>query len=42
MDSDNKNADKLLGELSLRYNHLRQDSITQEIIEVSSGMNAGH
>ena len=42
MDSDNKNADKLLDELTLRYNHLRQDSITQEIIEVSSSMKAGH
>ena len=42
MDADNKNADKLLGELTLRYNHLRQDSITQEIIEVSSSMKAGH
>ena len=41
MDADNKNADKLLGELTLRYNHLRQDSITQEIIEVASSMKAG-
>lgn len=42
MDSDNKNADKLLSALTLRYNHLRQDNITQEIIEVSSNINAGH
>lgn len=37
MDSANRNADKLLHELRLTYNHLRQSSITQEITEVSAG-----
>lgn len=37
MDSANRNAQKLLGELQLQYNHIRQSSITQEITEISSG-----
>lgn len=37
MDSANRNAEKLLSELSLQYNHIRQGTITQEITEVSSG-----
>lgn len=37
MDSANRNAQELLDELSLRYNHIRQGAITQEITEVSSG-----
>lgn len=37
MDAANRNAQKLLGELQLKYNHVRQASITQEITEVSSG-----
>ncbi|MCT1795631.1 ATP synthase F1 subunit gamma [Helcococcus kunzii] len=37
MNSANQNADKILETLSLEYNRVRQSSITQEIIEVSSG-----
>lgn len=37
MDSANRNAQKLLDELSVQYNHIRQGAITQEITEVSSG-----
>ncbi len=37
MDSANQNAEKLLGELSLQYNRVRQAGITQEITEVSAG-----
>ena len=37
MDSANKNAEKLLEELSVKYGHIRQNNITQEIIEVSAG-----
>lgn len=40
MDSANKNAEKLLEELSLEYNHERQSAITQEITEISSGARA--
>ena len=40
MDSADKNADKLLDELTLQYNHLRQNSITQEITEISSSVKA--
>lgn len=40
MDSANKNAGKLLDELTLEYNHVRQNAITQEITEVSSGAKA--
>lgn len=37
MDSANRNAQKLLDELSLQYNHIRQGTITQEITEVAAG-----
>lgn len=37
MDAANRNAEELLGELSVQYNHIRQSAITQEITEVSSG-----
>lgn len=37
MDSASRNAQKLLDELSVQYNHIRQSAITQEITEVSSG-----
>ena len=37
MDSANRNAQKLLDELSIRYNHIRQSTITQEITEVAAG-----
>ena len=40
MDSANKNAEELQGELSLRYNRARQAAITQEITEVSAGARA--
>ncbi len=40
MDSANQNAEKLLGELSLQYNRVRQSAITQEITEVSAGAKA--
>ena len=37
MDSANRNAQKLLDDLSVKYNHVRQSAITQEITEISSG-----
>ncbi|MEE1048729.1 MAG: ATP synthase F1 subunit gamma [Clostridia bacterium] len=37
MDAANQNAQKLLEELSVQYNHVRQSAITQEITEVMSG-----
>ena len=37
MDAANRNAEKLLSELSVEYNHVRQSAITQEITEISSG-----
>lgn len=37
MDSANRNAQNLLNELSVQYNHVRQGVITQEITEISSG-----
>ncbi|MCF0229437.1 MAG: ATP synthase F1 subunit gamma [Parasporobacterium sp.] len=40
MDSANQNADKLVSELGIRYNHLRQNSITQEITEISASVKA--
>ena len=40
MDSANQNAEKLLGELSLEYNRVRQSAITQEITEISAGAKA--
>ena len=40
MDSANQNAEKLLGELSLEFNRVRQAGITQEITEVSAGATA--
>ena len=40
MDSANQNAEKLLGELSLQYNRVRQAGITQEITEISAGATA--
>ena len=36
MDSANRNAEKLLNQLSVQYNHIRQGAITQEITEISS------
>ena len=40
MSSANDNAQKLLDDLSVRYNRIRQAAITQEITEVSSGAKA--
>lgn len=40
MNTANKNAENLLGELSLEYNRVRQAAITQEITEVSAGASA--
>ncbi len=37
MDAANRNAEKLLDELKVTYNHVRQGAITQEITEISSG-----
>lgn len=37
MDSANRNAQKLLDELTVQYNHIRQSAITQEITEVAAG-----
>ena len=36
MDSANRNAEKLLYEIKIQYNHARQSSITQEITEISA------
>lgn len=40
MDSANRNAEKLLAELTIEYNRVRQAAITQEITEVSAGAKA--
>lgn len=40
MNSANENAQKLLDDLSVQYNRVRQAAITQEITEVSSGAKA--
>ena len=40
MDAANRNAQKLLDELQLRFNHVRQGAITQEITEISAGAQA--
>ena len=40
MDSANQNAEKLLGELSLKFNRVRQSAITREITEISAGARA--
>ena len=40
MDSANQNGEKLLGELSLQFNRVRQSAITQEITEISAGARA--
>lgn len=37
MDAANSNAEQLLEELSVQYNHVRQSVITREITEISSG-----
>ena len=40
MNSANQNAEKMLSELALAYNRIRQAAITQEITEVSAGAKA--
>ena len=40
MNSANENAEKMLGELALAYNRIRQAAVTQEITEVSAGARA--
>lgn len=40
MDSANRDAEELLGSLSLEYNRVRQAAITQEITEVTAGARA--
>ena len=40
MDAASRNAQKILDELSLQLNHVRQGAITQEITEISSGAQA--
>ncbi len=40
MDAANRNAEKLLADLTVQYNRLRQAAITQEITEVSAGAKA--
>ena len=38
MNSANQNAEKILAELNVEYNRIRQAAITQEITEVSAGV----
>lgn len=40
MDSATRNAKKIVGELTLRYNSLRQSAITTELIEIIAGAEA--
>ena len=40
MDAANRNAQKLLDELQVRFHHVRQGAITQEITEVAAGAQA--
>ena len=40
MNSANKNAEEMIGELVLKYNRARQSVITQEITEIVSGAEA--
>jgi len=40
MDNATTNADEMLGELRLKYNRARQDAITKELIEITSGADA--
>ena len=41
MNSANENTKEILSELSLKYNHERQNAITQEITEISSAKKDG-
>ena len=40
MDNANRNAGKMVGELTLKYNRSRQAAITKELIEIISGAEA--
>ena len=40
MDSANRNAEKILADLTTAYNRVRQSAITQEITEVSADAKA--
>ena len=40
MDAATKNADEMIGDLSLQYNRARQGAITQEITEIVAGAEA--
>ena len=40
MDNADQNADRLLKELTVKYNRMRQNSITQEITEISASVKA--
>ena len=40
MDAATTNADELLKDLKLKYNRARQDAITKELIEITSGADA--
>jgi F-type H+-transporting ATPase subunit gamma len=40
MDSATKNANEMIGRLSLQYNRARQASITKELMEIVSGAEA--
>ena len=40
MDNATNNADELLKDLKLKYNRARQDAITKELIEITSGADA--
>ena len=40
MDEADRNANELMTELRLEYNHARQGKITREITEISAGARA--
>ena len=40
MDNATRNAKKMISELTLRYNSLRQSAITTELIEIIAGAEA--
>ena len=40
MDSATSNAEKVIKNLTLEYNRARQASITKELIEITSGVEA--
>ena len=40
MNAATDNADEMISNLNLEYNRMRQNQITQELIEIISGANA--